>query len=299
MLSEDDERTFAGLQTVVHVVMTANALLALFEFATKTLIFPYRLDGVAFTTDLRSSALQGHPLANAMVTAIYVLALLSGARSLSMPVRIGLIGLQCAALVAFGGRTAMVTTMCSAAATCFFRASANCAKAASICSVRHSASCSPRCCRSSSSWRHIWLFRRVLERFVSDSGSANARVEMFELFKHLELRDLIVGPDVDLIDSLRRINGLEQGIENPIIRTIALSGRLLHPFADVRLRAVPVRGGAPLPSRHLAADAGLGRPDQHLGKRRVEDDAADQVRGAGLVLYRPARAAFRPVSPPA
>ncbi|TIV97489.1 MAG: hypothetical protein E5V77_12940, partial [Mesorhizobium sp.] len=46
----------------------------------------------------------------------------------------------------------------------------------------------------------------------------------FDLFRHLELRDLIVGPDVDLLDSMRRISGLEQGIENPILRLTLYQG---------------------------------------------------------------------------
>ncbi|TGU89327.1 hypothetical protein EN794_046445 [Mesorhizobium sp. M00.F.Ca.ET.151.01.1.1] len=225
MLAEDDERTFARMRTVVHAVMTANALLALFEFATKTLVFPYRLDGEVFMNDLRSTALQGHPLSNATITAIYVLALLSGSRSLSMPLRLGLVGLQCAALVVFGGRSAMVTTIALGGIYLLFSGVAylrrgrislpGAALAVVLCSLL------PVVLAMLFSYG---FFDALLERFVSDSGSANARVEMFELFKHFELRDLIVGPDIDLIESLRRINGLEQGIENPIIRLVLYQG---------------------------------------------------------------------------
>lgn len=225
MLAEDDERTFARMRTVVHAVMTANALLALFEFATKTLVFPYRLDGEVFMNDLRSTALQGHPLSNATITAIYVLALLSGSRSLSMPMRLGLIGLQCAALVVFGGRSAMVTTIALGGIYLLF---------SGVAYLRRGRISLPGAALAVvlSSLLPVVLamlfsygfFDALLERFVSDSGSANARVEMFELFKHFELRDLIVGPDIDLIESLRRINGLEQGIENPIIRLVLYQG---------------------------------------------------------------------------
>ncbi|MBZ9962664.1 VpsF family polysaccharide biosynthesis protein [Mesorhizobium sp. BR1-1-2] len=224
MLAEDDERTFARLQTVVHAVMSANALLALFEFATKTLVFPYRLDGEVFT-DLRSTALQGHPLANATITAVYVLALLSGSRSLSMPLRLALIGLQTAALVAFGGRSAMVTTLALGGIYLLF---------SGVAYLRHGrvsllgaalavllATLLPVAVALLFSYG---FFDALLERFVSDSGSANARVEMFDLFKNLGLGDLIVGPDIDLIESMRRINGLEQGIENPIIRMVLYQG---------------------------------------------------------------------------
>ncbi|GLQ78985.1 hypothetical protein GCM10007881_25020 [Mesorhizobium huakuii] len=225
MLAEDDDRTFARMQTVVHGIMTVNALLALFEFATKTLIFPYRLDGEVFMSDLRSTALQGHPLSNATVTSIYVLALLSGSRSLSMPLRLGLIGLQFAALVAFGGRSAMVLTIVLGGCYLLIQglrglrtgrvnllgAALGLILAALVPVVIAVAAA-------------YGFFDALLERFVSDSGSANARVEMFELFKHFELRDLIVGPDIDLIESLRRISGLEQGIENPIIRMVLYQG---------------------------------------------------------------------------
>ncbi|WP_404927755.1 VpsF family polysaccharide biosynthesis protein [Mesorhizobium sp. ORM16] len=224
MLAEDDDRTFARLQTVVHAVMSANAVLALFEFATKTLVFPYRLDGEVFT-DLRSTALQGHPLANATITAVYVLALLSGSRSLSMPLRLSLIGLQTAALVAFGGRSAMVITLALGGIYLLF---------SGVAYLRHGrvsllgaalavllATLLPVAVALLFSYG---FFDALLERFVSDSGSANARVEMFDLFKNLGLGDLIVGPDIDLIESMRRINGLEQGIENPIIRMVLYQG---------------------------------------------------------------------------
>ncbi|TPL68834.1 hypothetical protein FJ950_18975 [Mesorhizobium sp. B2-3-14] len=225
MLAEADEKTFARMQTVVHAVMTVNALLALFEFATKTLVFPYRLDGEVFMNDLRSTALQGHPLSNATITSIYVLALLSGSKSLSMPLRLGLIGLQCAALVVFGGRSAMVTTIALGGIYLLFSGVAYLRRGrislpgAALAVML--ASLLPVVVVMLFSYG---FFDALLERFVSDSGSANARVEMFELFKHFELRDLIVGPDIDLIESLRRINGLEQGIENPIIRLLLYQG---------------------------------------------------------------------------
>ena len=225
MLAEGDDKTFARMQTVVHAIMTVNALLALFEFASKTLIFPYRLDGEVFMADLRSTALQGHPLSNATVTSVYVLALLSGSRSLSMPMRLGLIGLQFAALVAFGGRSAMVLTIVLGGCYLLIQGMrglrtgrVNLLGAALGLIL---AALVPVVIAIAASYG---FFDALLERFVSDSGSANARVEMFELFQHFELRDLIVGPDIDLIESLRRISGLEQGIENPIIRLILYQG---------------------------------------------------------------------------
>ena len=108
VLSEQDERLTRKLRVVLHLVMTANALLALAEFATHTLVFPYRFEGLTFATDMRSTALQGHPLANAMLTAAYLLALVSGAKTIPLPLKAAMIALQLAAMVAFGGRTGIV-----------------------------------------------------------------------------------------------------------------------------------------------------------------------------------------------
>lgn len=225
LLSEDDEKTFARLQTVIHVVMTVNALLALFEFGTKHLVFPYRFDGAVFVNDLRSTALQGHPLSNATVTSIYVLSLLSGSRSLSTPLRLTLVGLQFCALVVFGGRSGMVLTILLGGVYLLIRGVAqlttgrvNLLGAALVIML---AALLPLALALAG---YYGFFDALLERFVSDSGSANARVEMFDLFRHLELRDLIVGPDVDLLDSMRRISGLEQGIENPVLRLTLYQG---------------------------------------------------------------------------
>jgi len=94
-----------------RIVMSVNALMALYEFATRTLTFPYRFDGEVFPFDLRSSALQGHPLTNAMVTTCYLLALMSGAKTVPGPLKAALILLQFAALVTFGSRAATVVTL--------------------------------------------------------------------------------------------------------------------------------------------------------------------------------------------
>ncbi|WP_292509690.1 VpsF family polysaccharide biosynthesis protein [Mesorhizobium sp.] len=225
LLSEDDEKTFAQLRIVIHAVMTVNALMALFEFGTKHLVFPYRFDGAVFVNDLRSTALQGHPLSNATVTSIYVLSLLSGSRSLSTPLRLALVGLQFCALVAFGGRSGMVLTILLGGVYLLIQGLAqlrtgrvNLLGAALVIML---AALLPLAVVLAG---YYGFFDALLGRFVSDSGSANARVEMFDLFRHLELRDLIVGPDVDLLDSMRRITGLEQGIENPILRFTLYQG---------------------------------------------------------------------------
>ena len=111
LLLDRDPVTLGRLESVFHGVMLANALLGLFELASGQRFFPFRFDGMAFETDTRSAALQGHPLANATMTACYVLALARGGGRLGPGSRAGMITLQLVALVTFGGRSATVTTL--------------------------------------------------------------------------------------------------------------------------------------------------------------------------------------------
>ncbi len=73
----------------------------------------------------------------------------------------------------------------------------------------------------------LGFFNDVIGRFVSDGGSANARKEMFDLLAMFSLGDLVIGPDTQLVDTLRRINGLEWGIENPFIRMTLYQGAIV------------------------------------------------------------------------
>lgn len=225
VLSEQDERLTRKLRVVLHLVMTANALLALFEFATHTLVFPYRFEGLTFATDMRSTALQGHPLANAMLTAAYLLALVSGAKTIPLPLKAAMIGLQLAAMVAFGGRTGIVIvivlgsiSIAHQAFTAVRRRRVNLVVAAAALIFLTLAPLAVAGLYTAG------FFDQLIERFISDGGSANARVKMFALFEHFSLRDIIVGPDIPTLESARRITGLEWGIENPIIRMVLYQG---------------------------------------------------------------------------
>lgn len=223
-----DGRRLGAVEAVLHGVMLANALLGLAEFATGHLIFPYRLDGAVFESDTRSAAFQGHPLANALVTATYVLALIAGGGQLSAPSRILMIGLQCAALVSFGGRSAIAVVallggLQAAISTLRTLRSGRVPLLAAAFGLS-ALTMAPLILAG------LWaggFFDRLVERFVSDGGSANARIEMFALFDRIPLRDLMIGPDAGVVETARRISGLEWGIENPIVRMMLYQGVLM------------------------------------------------------------------------
>lgn len=225
ILSDADDRLMARLRLLLHVIMTVNALLGLYEFATKNLLFPFRFDGQAFETDLRPSALQGHPLINAAVTSTYLLSLMSGAKDLPQARRFALIGLQLAALVAFGGRTAFVLTLLFGGlyglrATYLSLRKGRVSLLAAAIAILF-AGLAPVALTVLISQG---FFDALASRFISDGGSANARIVMFELFDHFSLSQIIIGPDIEVLDSWRRIYGLEWGIENPIIRMTLYQG---------------------------------------------------------------------------
>ena len=215
------------LELSIHAAMLANAGLGLVEFATKHLYFPFRFEGVALI-DTRATALQGHPLGNATQTAVYILALIGGGGTLSASRRLGMIASQLAAMVAFGGRVALVVTIVLGGAVGLKQL--------------HRSLRSGRVPLLGAAALVVALtlvplvlaglfaggfFDALLIRFQSDGGSANARLEMLDMLQAFPLHDLVVGPDIDLVESLRRVNGLELGIESPIVKLVLYQGIVL------------------------------------------------------------------------
>jgi hypothetical protein len=77
-----------------------------------------------------------------------------------------------------------------------------------------------------------------MTRFVvDDGGSANSRIEMFHIFDDVSFRDLLFGPDPNLIQSQRWQHGLEAGIENPIVFTLLYQGILIAVLMTVAVTA--------------------------------------------------------------
>ncbi len=228
LLMDRDAATLARLETVFHLVMLANALLGLFEFASGQRLFPFRMDGMAFETDTRSAALQGHPLGNATLTACYILALATGGGRLGPALRAGMIALQLVALVTFGGRSATVTTLVLGGGVGLF-ALAGLLRGGRIPLIGAACACFALTLVpvALALLAAIGFFDTLLSRFVSDGGSAKARVDMLAVFDAIPFRDLLLGPDLAQVTTLRRIYGLEWGIENSILSDVLYHGILM------------------------------------------------------------------------
>ena len=228
LLMDRDAATLRRIEAVFHLMMLANALLGLFEFASGQRFFPFRFDGMAFETDTRSAALQGHPLVNATLTACYILALANGGGRLNPALRAGVIALQLVALVTFGGRSATVTTLALGGVVGLFALNRTLRSnripmigAACACFVLTALPVMVAVLAA------VGFFDTLLSRFVSDGGSAQARVDMLAIFDAVPFRQLLLAPDLLQVSTLRRIYGLEWGIENSIVSDVLYHGILV------------------------------------------------------------------------
>lgn len=230
--AEMETRDFTRAEKLIHVLLAANALLGLAEYALNTRVFPFRFDGAALEWDYRSNALLGHPLENAQITGLYIMVLLAGGGA-SMPksLRPAAILLQLAALVPFGGRTALLLTVAMAALWMVPRVLQVLRGARlSLPVLAAIAVLAPLLTLGVGLIAAGGFFDVITDRFDDDGGSAKARVEMFAIFDHLSAHDIFIGASSNVIDSLRTSRGLEQGIENPVVRLLLYQGVVFTTF---------------------------------------------------------------------
>jgi hypothetical protein len=230
--AELEPRDLVRVEKLIHVLLAANAALALFEYAIGYRFFPFRFEGVELEWDMRSTGLSGHPLENAQLTAVYIMALLAGGGA-SMPpaLRPAAVLLQLAAMVPFGGRTATLLTLVMMTLWLVPRI-VHLLRGGrmSLLALASGAILVPVLALMVGAIAAGGFFDLLLDRFVDDSGSAKTRLEMFEIFSQLSAHDILVGANPDMIDSIRRSLGLELGIENPVVRLLLYQGAIFTGF---------------------------------------------------------------------
>ena len=230
--AELQTRDFIRVEKLLHVLLAANAMLGLVEYALNARAFPFRFDGVALELDNRSSGLLGHPLENAQMTGLYVMVLLGGGGA-SMPkmLRPAAVLLQLAALVPFGGRTALLLTIGMAALWLIPRV-LHVLRGARLPLPAFAAIAvlAPMLAVGVGLIAVGGFFDVIMDRFADDGGSAKTRLEMFEIFNQLSAREIFIGASSDVINSLRTSRGLELGIENPVVRLLLYQGVVFTTF---------------------------------------------------------------------
>jgi hypothetical protein len=203
----------------LHLTILLNVILGYYEYFSGHRLIPLTLGDVVVMGEWRSSALLGQPL----------------------------IAFCLGSLMAFGGRTALVTVLliigCFAALEVFRilrggRTSLPVAIAA-ICLLFVAAA-------GIFAALELGIFDKMLLRFSSDKGSTLARYATFDLLSHFDWRELILGPNPVRANALQTQWGLNYGIEDfwiscivqfGIIHTVLLTIGLAGLFAEMLQRA--------------------------------------------------------------
>ncbi len=201
----------------LHIIFAANALLAIYEYTTGERLTPYVAGTLVVENDWRATSLLGHPLNNAVLTGAYILLLFSkGGTGLKPLPRAAMLLLQFVSMVAFGARASLVVTVLLVFLIIFKNSFTVLLgnMRTSLSSLSIFALSLPILGAALFGLEEIGFFDRLIERFSEDKGSASARIAMLQLFNYIPLRDILFGPDPDLIETLKGLEGVEAGIES-------------------------------------------------------------------------------------
>ncbi len=225
-LPEPEGRSLALL---VHALIFADVLLGFYEqFSGGWHLTPLIINGEDLSDEPRSTALLGHPLANACLVGAYVVMLaLGGARDLPVLLRPVCFLAALASLVPFGGRAATALTLLCLAYLGLVRVWAILRGAPfDSRSIIAGLVIVPLAGLGLVTGFEMGLFDTLVNRLVDDDGSASTRIEMFALFRYLSLEDLMFGPDQATLMTWVRLHGLEYGIESFVVAFILNYGLL-------------------------------------------------------------------------
>jgi hypothetical protein len=232
----------------VHLTILLNVVLGYYEYFSGHRLIPLTLGEVVVMGEWRSAALLGHPLTASGIVGAYVLALvLRPAICPAILVRLPLIALCLGSLMAFGGRTSLVTVLAAIGLVGGFEALglmrgkrtqlpativAICVLFAAVAIIFAAL--------------NLGLFDKMLLRFSSDKGSTLARYATFSLLSHFDWQELILGPNPVRVNALQAQLGLNYGIENfwiscvvqfGIIHTVLLTIGLVCFFVELLRRS--------------------------------------------------------------
>ena len=219
------------LERFIHVFFAVNAVFGIMELVTGVHVFPlttYSPDGLT-VDEPRATAFLSHPLHAATVTCVYIVSLLVGAgRSLRPALRVPMIGLQTVALLAFGGRTALLLTLLIVAAVLLWHAMRFTAgKSLSRVSVVAAVALVPLGVAAVAVLAYLGFFDQFLDRFTEDGGSARSRLLMVPLWLSFDWADFLWGASTDYVRAQIYSFGLEWGVENPFLQMSVYQGTVI------------------------------------------------------------------------
>lgn len=222
-----DEKEAHRLALLLHLLFFANAVLGILEFALAFHLTPLTINGELIPEE-RSTALFGHPLANATMVGCYLLMLaLGGGRDMPTLVRVAVFTVNLASMIAFGGRAALAFVLV-ALAMVFLHRLVEILRGRPIDKnfLAILALGVPLYCVLIGVLAEVGYFSAFIDRISNDEGSASTRIAMYSIFEHVNWRDLIFVPDAQQIETWSHIYGLDYGIENFIVSYILTYGIL-------------------------------------------------------------------------
>ncbi len=234
----------------VHLTILLNVCVGYYEYFSGHRLIPLTLGDVLVVGEWRSSAFLGHPLTASGIVGAYVLALiLRPALCPLVMVRIPLIAFCLGSLMAFGGRTSLVTVLLmmgflgAVEAFLILRG-----KRVSLPTVIGTICLLFVVGAGIFAAFDLGIFDKMLLRFSSDKGSALARFATFDLLSHFDWYELVMGPNPIRVNALQAQLGLNYGIENfwiscivqfGVIHTVLLTIGLICLFVEILKRANP------------------------------------------------------------
>ncbi|MBS1183312.1 MAG: hypothetical protein H6Q99_3192 [Proteobacteria bacterium] len=234
-LEPGEMRLFA---LVVQAILVLNSLLGYVEGLSGFRLTPLSVNGELLTWDWRATALLGHPLMNAMTTAICLVSLAVGAGPFRRGPRLALVLFHFGALFFFGGRTAIVLSAASLFAIVSFsvaglllgRRFPLAAAAVTILAVTLLVIGVVLIVDGG-------LIDQVLGRFVDDDGSAMARVAMLSIFRDMSWPEVVFGPNVAAVKAMLPRIGTPYAIESAYVGFVAYYGGFVTVFFLLGLAA--------------------------------------------------------------
>lgn len=217
VLADAPERTMVRLARLLHIIVASNAALAIVEVSTGWRLFPFGVEGDYMTWDYRATALFGHPLDGALATGIYAVILMTAKDVPGLPERLRLpvILLCMAALPAIGARTSfaivygVAAVMAGLGFLAFLRGGS--VRPRTLLAVLAAV---PAAIVGVAVVFQLGYLDGFLGRFQNDSGSADARFDLYNLFSHYGLTEMLTGYHPPVLQTRVRVEGLEAGVEN-------------------------------------------------------------------------------------
>lgn len=226
------------LAYAVQGILVVNSFLGYAEVLGGFRLTPLYVNGEILAWDWRATALLGHPLMNAMTTAVCLVSLALGAGPFRAWPRLALILFHFGALFFFGGRTAIVLSAASLLAVgSVWTARLMLGRRFPLIVAAVAVLAGTLLVIGAILAVDAGLIDRVIGRFLDDEGSAMARVAMLSIFRDMSWPDIVFGPDVATVKAMLPKIGTPLAIESAYIGFVAYYGGFVTLFFLMGLAA--------------------------------------------------------------